>query len=168
MDPVSIIVMALAAGAAAGLKPTAEQAIKDGYVGLKSLIQKKFTGSNNSLNQLEEKPESEARRAVLKEDLEEVEVDKDEEILRQAQSLLETIESKAPETANIIAVDLEDITGGALRLKDIVSTGVGVRVRKGRLTGDIEIEGVRAGHESSKKDDPEMEITQGDEENSKN
>jgi hypothetical protein len=38
MEPVSLIVTSLALGAAAGLKPTAEQAIKDAYGALKSLI----------------------------------------------------------------------------------------------------------------------------------
>ena len=33
MDPVSIVVSALVAGAAAALKPTAEQAVKDAYSG---------------------------------------------------------------------------------------------------------------------------------------
>jgi hypothetical protein len=32
MDPVTIIVGALVAGAAAGLKPTVEQAVKDAYL----------------------------------------------------------------------------------------------------------------------------------------
>jgi hypothetical protein len=34
MDPISIIVSALASGAAAGLKPTAEKAIKEAYASL--------------------------------------------------------------------------------------------------------------------------------------
>ena len=38
MDPVTIIVSALVAGAAAGLQPTAEQAIKDAYNGIKALM----------------------------------------------------------------------------------------------------------------------------------
>ena len=43
MDPtITIIVTALVAGAAAGLKPTAEKAIKDAYAGIKALIQRKY------------------------------------------------------------------------------------------------------------------------------
>jgi hypothetical protein len=44
MDPVSLIVMALAAGAALGLKDTASQAVKDAYGGLKALVKKRFGG----------------------------------------------------------------------------------------------------------------------------
>lgn len=67
MDPITMIVSAIALGAAAGLKPTAEQAVKDAYAGLKALIQLKY--ANVSLAPLEEAPESEARRAVVEEDL---------------------------------------------------------------------------------------------------
>jgi hypothetical protein len=44
MDPVSLVVMALAAGAALGLKDTASQAVKDAYGGLKALVKKRFAG----------------------------------------------------------------------------------------------------------------------------
>jgi hypothetical protein len=38
MDPLTSLVTALATGAAAALKPTVEQAVKDGYTALKGLI----------------------------------------------------------------------------------------------------------------------------------
>ena len=44
MDPITLIVAALAAGAAAGLGDTASQAIKDAYAGLKGLIKRRFAG----------------------------------------------------------------------------------------------------------------------------
>src|SRR2546421_1289448 len=43
MDPISIIVAALVTGAAAALKPTTEQVIKDAYAGMKGLVQRKYT-----------------------------------------------------------------------------------------------------------------------------
>ena len=69
MDPITVIVAALAAGAAAGLKPTAEQAIKDAYAGLKALILARYNRAAPALDQLEQAPESKARRAVVEEDL---------------------------------------------------------------------------------------------------
>jgi len=42
MDPVTLIVTALVAGAAAGLKDTASSAIKDAYNGLKKLVRGKL------------------------------------------------------------------------------------------------------------------------------
>ena len=42
MDFINIIVSALASGAAAGLKPTAEKIVKEAYSGLKGMIKKKY------------------------------------------------------------------------------------------------------------------------------
>ena len=43
MEPVTtLIASAIAMGAASGLKPTVEQAIKDAYEGLKNLIKSKY------------------------------------------------------------------------------------------------------------------------------
>jgi hypothetical protein len=42
MDPVTLIVTALVAGAGAGLKDTASASIKDAYQGLKALVRKRF------------------------------------------------------------------------------------------------------------------------------
>lgn len=42
MDPVTLIVMALATGAAIGLKDTASAAIKDAYAGLKTMAAKRL------------------------------------------------------------------------------------------------------------------------------
>ena len=67
MDPITIIVSALAAGAAAGLKPKAEQAVKDAYNGLKALILHKY--GKLSVDALEQKPESKAKRSSVAEDL---------------------------------------------------------------------------------------------------
>ena len=44
VDPVTLILTALAAGAALGVKDTASAAVKDAYTGLKSLVRKRFTG----------------------------------------------------------------------------------------------------------------------------
>ncbi len=57
-------------GAAAGLKDTAERAIKDGYGALKPLIQRKCSKVDSE--HPENAPESGARRAVVAEDLQAV------------------------------------------------------------------------------------------------
>jgi hypothetical protein len=45
MDPITLIVAALAAGASAGIGDAASQAIKDAYAGLKGLIKRRFAGN---------------------------------------------------------------------------------------------------------------------------
>ena len=103
MDALTSLVTALAAGAAAALKRTAEQAVKDSYTALKGLIQRKY--AQVSLDQLEANPSSKNRRGVVEEDLVAAGTDQDTEVLQQAQTLLETIQHQAPETAAAIGVD---------------------------------------------------------------
>ena len=144
MDPITtMIVTALALGAAAGLKTTAEQAVKDAYAGVKALIQRKY--ADVSLAQLEEAPESEARRAVVEEDLAKTDADKDEELLQQARALIDVVEKHDQGTAAAIGIDLEDVKAAYLKVGKVASEGTGVKVKKGRFKEGIEIDEVRAG-----------------------
>ena len=69
MEPITAIVTALSLGAAAVLKVTTDQLIKDGYTALKTLIKSKLPQASASVDQLEHAPDSKARRAVVEEDL---------------------------------------------------------------------------------------------------
>lgn len=143
MEPISSIVMALALGAAAGLKPIAEQAIKDCYAGLKEIITRKFPHVN--VGQLETNPQSKNRRGVLEEELAAVGAQKDADVLCQAEALLELIRNQIPQTAAVIGVDLKDIEGATLAIRRVTSTGSGVKVKGATLSGDIIIEDVQTG-----------------------
>lgn len=143
MDPVSMIVMALATGAAAALKPTAEAAIKDAYAGIKTLIQRKYAPV--SIELLEADPASGPRQDVVKEDLARADAGKDEEVLREAKALLDAIQRQDPDAAQVVGVTLEDIKGASLRLENIISAGHGVSVKRAEMQGDIEIKDVVAG-----------------------
>ncbi len=101
MDPISIIALALVAGAASAAKDVAAQAVKDGYAGLKALIVRKFGGKadvETSLQQVEKKPEAESRQQTLKEELQTAGADKDEEVLKQAQDLLAVLKQHDAQT----------------------------------------------------------------------
>jgi phosphoribosylaminoimidazole-succinocarboxamide synthase len=143
MDPLTSIVTALAAGAAAALQSSVEQVVKDSYAALKGLIQRKY--AQVSLDQLEANPSSKSRRGVVEEDLKAAGAETDAEVLQQAQALLEAIQSQAPETAAAIGVDLQDIEGAALAIRRVTASGAGVKVERGKFSGDIIIENVRAG-----------------------
>lgn len=143
MDPISLIVTALSAGAAAALKPTSEKVVKDAYEGLRTIIRDRYSKASSSVESLESKPDSELRRGVVKEDLEEGEAAADADLLRQAQQVLEVVQRLAPEAATAAAVDLEKIrTGASVNIEDIVATGTGVRLRDADVGGDINIRGV--------------------------
>lgn len=93
MDPVTIIISALVAGAAAAVKDTTSQAAKDAYSGLKTLIQKRFAGkpeAEMSLAQHEKKPT--IWEAPLKDALVETGAEKDQAILQSAEKLLKLVQ----------------------------------------------------------------------------
>jgi hypothetical protein len=139
MDPISIIVMALVGGAAAALlKPTTEQAIKDAYAGIKELIHHKFGRIDIAV--LETDPASKARRAVIQEDLEKAGAGQDKELLRKAKALLDAIRTHTPDVPKAVGIDLEDIKGASLAAERILAEGshaTGVKVKDVDIQGDI-------------------------------
>lgn len=143
MDPITIIVAALAAGAAAGLKPTTEQAIKDAYAGIKVLIQRNYGAI--SLDALEQKPDSEAKRASVKEDLTGLGADSDKELLDQAKSLLDIVKTHDPATAAKLNINLDEVEAAYFKLKDARAEGdVNIRVTESAFSGGIDMEGLTA------------------------
>jgi hypothetical protein len=90
MDPISLIIAALAAGAISGVKDTASQAVNDAYTGLKALLRRRFTGNQqaeDALEQAERQPGSD--QAILAEHLRAAGADGDEELIKAARALLE-------------------------------------------------------------------------------
>ena len=142
-----MIVTALVAGATAGLKPMAEQVVKDAYEGLKALIKQKY--QRVDVGVIEADPKSKGRQAVVEEELTTAAAGQDEELLARARALLETIQQHAPGTAAELAVDLEDVKA-ALSIEIENIRGGGVRGRNWDTGGGIKISGVdlsREGHD---------------------
>ena len=113
MDPISLIIAALVAGAA----KAAGDAAPDAYNGLKALIKRKFeskgqSGANYVLDQHEKQPE--AAKELLKGALIEAGADKDEKIIKASQELLKQLkpeESAAGKFNLNIAGDVKGIVG---------------------------------------------------------
>ncbi|MDJ1505512.1 hypothetical protein [Xanthocytophaga agilis] len=144
MDPIiSSIVTALAAGAAAALKPTGESLIKDAYEGIKNIIVTKY--KNVNLQPLESKPESKIKQSSLAEDLSETNVANDSEILALSQHLLDLVSKYDTQSLTALGVDIEEVKAASLKIGTIISTGTGVKIKKGEFKGDITINDVRAG-----------------------
>ena len=144
MDTVTFVVTALAVGAAAGLEATVEQTVKDAYAGLKALIQQRY--GDVSLASLEKKPESEAKKASVIEDLTEAGASNDQELLDRAKALLDIIrqydEEKAQETAIAIGVNLKDVEAAYFKLQKATAKGTkatGVLVTDSKFTEGIDI-----------------------------
>jgi hypothetical protein len=119
MDPIGIIVAALASGAAAGLKPTAEKAIKEAYAGLKSLIQRKY--SRVDLLPIENKPESRSKRESVAEDLADAGAAGDRELLDLAKVLIDAVAEHDKATATVIGVDLEEVKAAYLDITKVTT-----------------------------------------------
>lgn len=101
MDPVTLIVAALATGAAAAAKDVGGDAVKSAFNGLKALIAKKFGGKpdvTEAVAKVEQKPESEGRKETLKEELQAAGADKDQELLAEVQKFLKLLEEKGVST----------------------------------------------------------------------
>ena len=143
MDFISIIVSALASGAAAGLKPTAEKIVKEAYAGLKGMIQRKY--NDVDLTPIENKPESKSKRESMAEDLADAGASGDKELLDLAKILIDAVAKHDKATAAAIGVDLEEVKAAYLNIKKVTSTGAGVKVKKGEFEGGIDIGEVSAG-----------------------
>jgi len=143
MDAVSVIVSALASGAAAVLKPTAEKAIKDAYAGLKSIIQRKYSGVD--LSPIENKPASRSKRESVAEDLVDAGATGDQELLDLAKALIDAVARHDKAAATVIGVDLQEVKAAYLDITKVTTSGTGVRVKKSEFHGGIDIGEVNAG-----------------------
>src|SRR5579859_1780465 len=93
MDPVTLIVSALAAGATESLKSTASQAVRDAYGSLKSLVTSRFSGKQEAevaLVQYEASPA--VWEAPLKQAIATSGINSDHQIIEAATRLLEAVD----------------------------------------------------------------------------
>jgi len=89
MEPISLILAALIAGATAATKDPAGAAVKDAYEGFKALIKKKFEKDALAQAMVEAKPEDiKQSEALLRNKITEAGIDQDAEILKVAAEIL--------------------------------------------------------------------------------
>lgn len=157
MDPLTLVVAALAAGARAALRPAAERVVKDAYEGLRRLIKDRYERATSSVKALEEKPTSEGRRAVVREDLEPTKASVDADVLRQARELLDLLKAHDPEAASDVGIDFDEVNvDKTLSISDVEADGsVNISARRAKVGEDLTVSGIRAGHSRSGGDDPE-------------
>lgn len=141
MDPVTLIVGALAAGAATGLTDATAQAIKDCYGALKSLIARKYPDVSTS--GVERKPQSERQRGALDEELREEGAAQDEELVAAARVLLDAIKDAESQTAETVGIDLSKIWADSIDIEDINAKGGSTAVRASEVSArSVKIKGV--------------------------
>jgi hypothetical protein len=99
MEPISLILTALATAVAAGVTKgatdTATSAIKDSYDALKGLIKKKFVGKPvGEIALAEHEKNHDAWKMPLQLALTEVKADQDEEIIKLAKQVMEQVQAR--------------------------------------------------------------------------
>jgi len=92
MDPVSVVLAALAAGATAAAQDTTSQAVKDAYASLKALVKKRFEKQPHAEMTLAEyEKDTDTWEKPLQKSLVETGVDQNEAVVRQAQQVLKLV-----------------------------------------------------------------------------
>jgi hypothetical protein len=111
MDPISVIVAALTAGAGAGLKDTASHAVKDAYGVLRELVRGRLRGRSVAQTVLAEHEKApEVWKAPLSTELVAVGADSDQKILAAAQRLLELLDKAGTQSGKYL-VDVRESQG---------------------------------------------------------
>ena len=126
MDPITTaLIAAISAGVTSAGKDVAINAIQDFYAGIKAMIIRKYgkdSNVNKALEDLEEKPDSAGRRAVLNEEIEAAGANEDNELINASKELLE----KLKEFPHIYTNVTQTVTGD----KNIFSGTGDVRIQK--------------------------------------
>ncbi|MBD2494502.1 hypothetical protein [Nostoc sp. FACHB-280] len=98
MEPITLILTALAAGATAAAKDTAGTAVKDAYEGLKTLIKNQFAGDPFAQGMVDAKPEEiQEIERFLKDKIIKAGVDKNDDVLKKAEEIREIMKKENPE-----------------------------------------------------------------------
>ncbi|HKO89383.1 MAG TPA: hypothetical protein VJU83_12820 [Burkholderiales bacterium] len=138
MDPLSLITAALVSGATAALKSNAEQALKDAYAGVKSLIKKRW--AQVDVEAIELDPTSKSRQASLKKDLEKTTATGDRELVEQVRALLAMLKDRDPQAIAAGGLRLGQVEAlGNMSIDAILATPGGTQIEGLRSGGDMRI-----------------------------
>lgn len=130
MDPVTLIVSALTAGAAAALQETAGSAIKDAYQGLAGLVKKKFGSDEKAKKVLAgRKKVSKTDQKTLEKSVRNKGLSQDKEILKQAKKLQKLLSASGFIQNNLVKVS-GDLVGFVQENKGNVVMNFAAPVRK--------------------------------------
>ncbi|MFD3454791.1 hypothetical protein ACFWVC_21765 [Streptomyces sp. NPDC058691] len=137
-----MVVAAVVAGAAAGLKEQAQSAVRDAYLGLKNLIVQRH---GVEVGAVERETDSEAEQESLREVLADAGVGEDAEVLGAAHEVVKAVREHDAAAARAVGVDLNDVDAELIRIVNVKVRGVGtgVDLNHVRTRGGIVIEGIQ-------------------------
>lgn len=144
MTVVTAAVALAAAGAGAGLTEAAKLAVTDAYARLKQLLGSRYPDVD--LSAVQRRPDSEAKRESLAEDLSEAGAETDEELLAAAQQVIDTVGEHTPEAFERIGMDLADLeVGGSFNARGIHGSDTGIRLHRAMIAQDFNASDITAG-----------------------
>ena len=155
MDPVSLVVTAVALGASAGVKDTASLAVKDAYAGLKTMLGRRRV----DVSGVERRPDSHTQQAALQETLAELDGTPDaidEQMLVAAAALTDAVAAHDVGLARVVGIDLRELQAAFVQIGSVESAGDGVVVQGVRTSGGFSVDSVRAGLLSRRSTDPPL------------
>jgi hypothetical protein len=141
MDPLTVIVAALTAGAAAAAQDVAERAVKDAYEALKAIIVRKFghlARVQAAVDAVEQRPSSEGRQEVLREELATAEAHQDTEVTQQAQAFLDLLQEHGLVSGALYRAAVTG-SGAIAQGPGAVAAGEGGVAVGGDVEGDIQM-----------------------------
>ena len=101
---------------------------------------------------MEQKPDSESKRASIAEDLVGLGARGDKELLNQAKSLLDAIKLHDPDVAGKLNINLEEVDAAYFKLTGAAAEGdINGGIKKSSFNGGITLEGLTAGSIGRKK-----------------
>jgi hypothetical protein len=148
MEPITtLIVTAAALGAAAGLKPTAEQAVKDTYAAFKRIITDHYGDYRDLIGSLEflsKKPEDSSRQATFKNELTNAGATDDSELIQAAKAIHIAVETHSPETPTAIGMDIEELKAAVLEAENVKAgeSSTAVRIKKAEIEGSASFKNI--------------------------
>ena len=151
MEIVTLIVGALAAGAAASLKKIGGDVIQTAYDELKAAVVAR-TNRKAAVEALQEDPQSIPLKQVVEAALQKSGASADADLAKLAAELNEALSRLAPQEKAATGIDLRELEARNVTLRKIVAGGSGVVGDRWKLSGDLLIEDVEAGGASQKTD----------------
>lgn len=144
MEPISIIVGALAMGAAAATKKVGGQIGLDAYNALKRLISDRYE-IRGAVAALEQGPPSEMAKVALIEVLAKTMAPTDAEVIERAKYLLSVLETVPHADLVAVGIKISELTAINARFGEvsIIGSGTGISIDKLNAQGDVMFDGVR-------------------------
>jgi hypothetical protein len=143
MEVLTVIAAALAFAGGEAAKTVVSESVKDAYRTAKEFLSRKYPQVD--LTPVETAPESKARQLVLVEDLTNSDAAADPDFSPLAKRLVDAVAAEVRKSGAVTGVQLDDFEAASLRIDDVIATGTGVLIKKGRIAGHAEITRVRAG-----------------------